>query len=300
MDEQAEQGAESELPPFKKSESFVQKVEDFIHRKFSKNEIWGSVTLIAQIVLGRFYEITQGFDREDKAQGIHKDWTRIVSGGMAAVNDIIYFASSRQGNLPKGDNFAERMAYTARHPNQSSVHARFLFAVPAAVLKTAGNLYYGLHGLETEKARLQNAFFTTLLSGLQLWSMYKPAKPDPTEKEMDAEAESDEVSQKSKAIFQKSTSKIEYSNFVPLKWLGYAVRHQSGLLVAYLLELAIQVTLLEEGIKKMKPGPVQNVKEGQSAIKKASITSAIATSNFFYNVHNLVNSAAKAPAGAVR
>lgn len=300
MDEKTEQ--EPELPPFKKSELFVHKVEDFIHRKFSKNEIWGSVTLIAQIVLGRFYEITQGFDREDKVKGIHKDWTRIISGSMAAANDILYFSSDRQGKLPMGDNFIDRMVFTAKHPNQSSVHARFLFAVPAAVLKTAGNLYYGFHGLETEKARLQNAFFTTLLAGLQIWSMYRPAKSDPTEKELDAEAKNDDESLKTKAkiFFSKSTSKLEHSNFVPLKWLGYAMRHQSGLLLAYLLELSIQATMLEEGIKKLKPGAVQNVKEGQSAIKKATITSAIATSNFFYNVHNLVNSAAKTPVAAAR
>lgn len=163
---------------------------------------------------------------------------------MHAAGDIVYFLSDRNGDIPTGNSFLERMQNTALHPGKYPVRTRFLMAASTNVLSAAGDMYYGLKGGETEKVRLQSAGLTALYTVLQLWSMFKKPKAP----KAIPEQQSREAQQELKA-FRESSSEIVGASPNFLKLIQFALKNQLPYVTAYAIEQCIQVTRLIEGKK---------------------------------------------------
>ena len=274
---------------FKQSDSSVLSLGNSLGNKFRGEQLWGSATLLVQLAFGRRWWIKGGFDRENPAIGKGKDWTRIISGGMHATGDIVYFLSDRGGDIPEGKSFLERMRNTALHPGKYPVRTRFLMAASTNVLSAAGDTYYGMKGGETEKVRLQSAGLTALYTVLQLWSLFKkPQDSKPSLKKPEAQPEL--------KSFRESSSEMVAASPKFLKLIQFALKNQLPYVTAYAIEQCIQVTRLVEGRNKVLPGPEQNVKEGSQMIKRASLTMVIATSNLLYNIRQMMRAEMEAPA----
>lgn len=272
---------------FRQSDSAVLSLAENVKNKFTGEQLWGSATLLVQLAFGRRWWIKGGFDRENPAIGKGKDWTRIISGGMHAAGDIVYFLSDRSGDIPEGTTFLERMKNTARHPGEYPVRTRFLMAASTNVLSMGGDVYYGMKGGVTERVRLQSAGLTALYTVLQLWSIFK--KPQPGKAPESAE------SPKELKPFRESSSEMVGGSPKFLKLVQFALKNQLPYVTAYAIEQCIQVTRLVEGKNKIMPGPEQNIPEGSQMIKRAALTMVIATSNLLYNVRQMMRAEMEAP-----
>lgn len=154
--------------PFARSESSVQNIHlhkpNWFQYRFGKEHGFGSAILLAN-AFSTSLQVRAGLKE--------RDISRIVAGSMATALNAWTFVSSRGGKAPEGENAAERIMDTLRHPSQSSVHFALLWSIVISAIFTSGHLYKGLKGDPSEHTRRLTAGLNFLSVALMTTGVFR-------------------------------------------------------------------------------------------------------------------------------
>lgn len=149
--------------------------QNWFQYRFGKEHGFGSAVLLAN-TLSTSLQIRAG----------HKegDISRLIGGTLATALNMWVFLSSRGGKAPQGQNAAERVMDTLRHPSQSSVHFAMLCSIVINAIFTSGHLYKGIQGDSGEHTRRLTAgmsFLSVAMITSGIFQNYKD-KREPADK----------------------------------------------------------------------------------------------------------------------
>lgn len=250
---------------FRKSNSEAQGVPGFLKHRFGREHLIGSILTMGFMVTSSQVMIA-GHKHEDPV----RKWTNAAN----ILQNSVFFATERGGNIPQGKSVWGRMAYSLKHPNESSMHFNALTATPISIVQHVNNIQKGLSGNESDQTRIWQGILGVLSSAIVFSGLFRMKQGKITT----TLSSHKELPNSQEAMIDQKNDKERHG----LSHLHNVARHawrvDPGGATARTMNAAIQLFMAIEGLDKKR----SDVKGGNELIRAAAVQLAMISTQFYY------------------